>query len=407
MSKKPAFTDEERRQVWLLASGALNAMQSCHESQGYWSIIENFDRQFPNPNDHQIHVDLTRTFPGEDEYQNKEMIEKLRRVCKAYSVRNPEIGYCQGFNFIVGRFLKIMSEEEAFWMLTMLLESFIPLDYYAKLIGVLIDNNILKALIEERMPDLHSHLEEQFYDPSSVTFQWICCLFANNFSYHVIAKIWDLFFLKGSKILFRISLAMLHMMKPTLMQAESFEQIQKSFDKISSIVQDARTIIQVSNMPKYKLKNKEIKYLRQRFRAETQDQHQKDQRPLVRIGQQSPQKSRSNFLSKFYMYSSIQKTAMNDKLLNMKLYKDGDLVSYCMCDDEKWPVCFFDFSFQQRLPNFFAYRPRDYPGFVDENYFYGDDGQAQYDPSQIDRVINMNSMLFQSQVTDDEDIQNK
>lgn len=160
MSKKPAFTDQERRQVWLLSSGAFNAMRSCPESQGYWSIIENFDRNFPNPNDHQIHVDLTRTFPGEEEYQTEEMIEKLRRVCKAYTVRNPEIGYCQGFNFMVGRFLKIMSEEEAFWMLAVLIESFIPLDYYSKLIGAIVDKDVLSKLIKERMPDLWAHLDE-------------------------------------------------------------------------------------------------------------------------------------------------------------------------------------------------------------------------------------------------------
>jgi hypothetical protein len=115
-------------------------------------------------------VDLNRTFPGEEEYQTKDMIEKLRRVCKAYTVRNPEIGYCQGFNFIVARFLRLMSEEEAFWMLTLLIESFIPLDYYSKLIGAIIDRDVLNQLIKERIPDLWAHLDEQFYDPSNTSF---------------------------------------------------------------------------------------------------------------------------------------------------------------------------------------------------------------------------------------------
>ena len=153
------------------------------------------------------------------------MTEKLRRVCKAYTVRNPEIGYCQGFNFMVGRFLKIMSEEEAFWMLTVLIESFIPLDYYSKLIGAIVDKDVLSQLIRERMPDLWEHLDEQFYDPSNTSFQWMYCLFANNFSFLVIQRIWDLFFLKGSKILFRVSLAILHVIKPQLMKADSFESI--------------------------------------------------------------------------------------------------------------------------------------------------------------------------------------
>jgi hypothetical protein len=41
----------------------------------------------------------------------------LRRVLKAYSLYDREIGYCQGMNFIAGMFLTLMSEEESFWLL--------------------------------------------------------------------------------------------------------------------------------------------------------------------------------------------------------------------------------------------------------------------------------------------------
>jgi Rab-GTPase-TBC domain len=42
---------------------------------------------------------------------------KLRRVLKAYSTYDREIGYCQGMNFIAAMFLTLVSEEQAFWML--------------------------------------------------------------------------------------------------------------------------------------------------------------------------------------------------------------------------------------------------------------------------------------------------
>jgi len=156
----------------------------------------------------------------------------MRRVSIAYSIRNPEIGYCQGFNFIIGRFLKIMSEEEAFWMLTTLLECFIPIDYYSKMVGVIIDHNILSMLIEEKMPDLHAHMQRAYFDPKIASFQWFACLFSYHFSFDVLARLWDLFFLKGSKILFRLSLAILHMMKSKIMSYDSFEDIMKVFDSI-------------------------------------------------------------------------------------------------------------------------------------------------------------------------------
>lgn len=41
----------------------------------------------------------------------------LRRVLRAYSVNDRDVGYCQGMNFIAGMFLTIVSEEEAFWLL--------------------------------------------------------------------------------------------------------------------------------------------------------------------------------------------------------------------------------------------------------------------------------------------------
>ena len=41
----------------------------------------------------------------------------LRRVLRAYSFYDEEVGYCQGMNFIAAMFITYMSEEEAFWLL--------------------------------------------------------------------------------------------------------------------------------------------------------------------------------------------------------------------------------------------------------------------------------------------------
>lgn len=41
----------------------------------------------------------------------------LRRVLRAYSVYDRDVGYCQGMNFIAGMFLTFMTEEESFWLL--------------------------------------------------------------------------------------------------------------------------------------------------------------------------------------------------------------------------------------------------------------------------------------------------
>lgn len=51
-----------------------------------------------------------RTFQDEKFFRRKQTIKSLKRVLVAYARRNPQVGYCQGFNFIVGRLLQLFSE---------------------------------------------------------------------------------------------------------------------------------------------------------------------------------------------------------------------------------------------------------------------------------------------------------
>jgi len=44
-------------------------------------------------------------------FRKEDVLLKLKNVLLAYSRRNITIGYCQGFNFIVGKLLKIYTEE--------------------------------------------------------------------------------------------------------------------------------------------------------------------------------------------------------------------------------------------------------------------------------------------------------
>lgn len=66
---KKGFSDWERKKIWLIATGALNAMKSCHPSSAYKQILANFNKDFPNPNLPQIDVDMPRTFPDEEFYK--------------------------------------------------------------------------------------------------------------------------------------------------------------------------------------------------------------------------------------------------------------------------------------------------------------------------------------------------
>jgi len=43
----------------------------------------------------------------------------LREVLQAFTLHRPDIGYCQGFNFIAAVFLLLLTAEDAFWSATL------------------------------------------------------------------------------------------------------------------------------------------------------------------------------------------------------------------------------------------------------------------------------------------------
>lgn len=42
-------------------------------------------------------------------------VNQLQEVLQAFCLHNPEVGYCQGMNFIVGISLLFLEPEYAFW----------------------------------------------------------------------------------------------------------------------------------------------------------------------------------------------------------------------------------------------------------------------------------------------------
>jgi hypothetical protein len=52
-------------------------------------------------------------------------------------------------NFLTARLLTCLEEEEAFWVLTQIIEEKLPLDNYSNLIGVLVDQRVLQRLMDD------------------------------------------------------------------------------------------------------------------------------------------------------------------------------------------------------------------------------------------------------------------
>ena len=60
--------------------------------------------------------------------------------------------------------------------------------------------------------------------------QWFMTIFSTNLPLELTLRIWDIFFIEGQKILFRIGLAIMKINEKELMKAD--------FEKVSSIIKD-------------------------------------------------------------------------------------------------------------------------------------------------------------------------
>lgn len=194
----------------------------------YYENLVNFPKDIPSPFESQIEMDLNRTFPNDPYFKLKSTIISLKNVLLAYSRRNVTIGYCQGFNFIVGRLLKVLgNEENAFWVFVQMIENILPFCYYSELTGIIADTSILHILLKLYFEDLYDHFVSLNYDLSinNIIYKWFVSLFIQNMNEEMSYIVWDSLFLEGNIVLFYATLAMFFLSKKDLLECSAMEDI--------------------------------------------------------------------------------------------------------------------------------------------------------------------------------------
>ena len=196
----------------------------------------------------------------------------LRRVLKAYSVYDREIGYCQGMNFIAGMFLTLVPEEQAFWMLVgkllLLLQKpfvflceelyknihvfmhvthllFVSLynkqtykqtavmyDEPCKMRGLFAEGMhethmvlyVAEKLVHQFLPKLAKHLDKEHIHVTMYATQWLLTQYTSSFRFDLVTRVWDSFLGEGWKITYRVMLSILQHYQSELLRM-SFEEI--------------------------------------------------------------------------------------------------------------------------------------------------------------------------------------
>ncbi|XP_061882186.1 TBC1 domain family member 1-like [Entelurus aequoreus] len=145
-----------------------------------------------------------------------------------------------------------MGEEDAFNMLKFLMYDVgLRRQYRPDMIILQIQMYQLSRLLHDYHRDLYSHLEQQEIGPSLYATPWFLTAFASHFPLGFVARVFDMLFLQGAEVIFKVALSLLGSHKPLILQHDSLESI-VDFIKTTlpnlGLVQMEKTIIQVCEM---------------------------------------------------------------------------------------------------------------------------------------------------------------
>ncbi|KAG0573664.1 hypothetical protein KC19_VG198400 [Ceratodon purpureus] len=235
-----------RPRVWSAVSGASRRRSLAPES--YYSDLLAAVEGRETPATRQIDHDLGRTFPTHPWIDSADGRAALRRILVAYSFRDSRVGYCQGLNFVAAMLLLIMKkEEDAFWMLAVLVENVLFDDCYSEnLYGCHVEQRVFKDLLRKKLPRLAARLEEIEFDVSLVTTEWFLCLFAKSLPSETAMRVWDVLFNEGASILFIVALAIFKMREEELLAAKHVGEVMKILSDVTHSAYDPDELLKVA-----------------------------------------------------------------------------------------------------------------------------------------------------------------
>ncbi|XP_023936957.2 TBC1 domain family member 1 isoform X2 [Bicyclus anynana] len=176
---------------------------------------------------HAILIDLGRTFPKHSYFASALGPGQLAlyNILKAYSLLDPDVGYCQGLSFVAGILLLHMDEAEAFILLRHLMfRRGIRKQYLPDMSALQVQLYQLSRLLRDHEPELHAKLESLDISPALYAAPWMLTLFTSQFPLGFVSRVFDLIFLESFNVVFAVSLALLSAHKDGLMLCESCEE---------------------------------------------------------------------------------------------------------------------------------------------------------------------------------------
>ncbi|XP_066147154.1 growth hormone-regulated TBC protein 1-A-like isoform X1 [Euwallacea fornicatus] len=219
-----------RSTCWMAVSGSERLKSHC---------VSYRQLKLCNSNSHileAIEIDLPRTFPDNIFFLNQENLPNmLYHVLATFAHQNPEVGYCQGLNYIAGLILLVTKDETVtFWLLKTLVDEILPKYYVKTMSGLLTDFDVLDELVRTSDPVVHRHIQNIGMPWAMGTTRWFVCLYVDVLPTETVLRVWDCLFLEGSKILFRVALTLIKIHRNLILQTSDLSDLTAVFKNMKN-----------------------------------------------------------------------------------------------------------------------------------------------------------------------------